>query len=170
MDAIENKVAKSGLITLDLEELKPNWDIIGFDMKNVLWQGLALKEKDFREFVATNDWSTFRSKQVFIHSSVDAIIPTWAYMLLSAALTNNCETVIVGQKEDLELVLWRALINTLNAEDYVDQRVIVKGCSDEAIPETIYFELSSKLIPVVKSLMFGEPCSTVPIFKKNSPK
>lgn len=170
MDTIENKVAKSGLITLDLEELKPNWNIVGFDMKDVLWQGLALKEKDFREFVATNDWSTYRSKHVYIYSSVDAIIPTWAYMLLSAALTNNCETVIIGKKEDLELVLWRALIDTLKAEDYVDQRVIVKGCSDETIPETIYFELSNKLIPLVKSLMFGEPCSTVPIFKKNSPK
>ena len=170
MDTIENKVTKSGLITLDLEELKPNWNIVGFDMKDVLWQGIALKEKDFREFVKTNDWSAFESKSVFIFSSVDAIIPTWAFMLLSASLSQYCETVVVGEKEDLELVLWRKLIDTLQPKDYVDQRVIVKGCSDEAIPETIYFELSTKLIPVVKTLMFGEPCSTVPIYKKNSPK
>ena len=169
MDAIENKVAKSGLITLDLEELKPNWKIVGFDMKDVLWQGLALKEKDFRDFVATNDWSVYRDTQVYIYSSVDAIIPTWAYMLLSSALVNHSQTVIVGQKEDLELVLWRSLIDSLKPSDYADQRVIVKGCSNETIPETIYFELSNKLIPVVKSLMFGEPCSTVPIYKKIAP-
>jgi len=166
MDTIENKVAKSGLITLDLEELKPKWNVVGFDMKAVLWQDLALREKDFRDFVATHDWSTFRTKQVFIYSSVDAIIPTWAYMLLSAALSNNSETVMVGQKVDLELALWRKFLDTINAEDYIDQRVIVKGCSDETIPETIYVELTNKLIPVVKSLMFGEPCSTVPIYKK----
>jgi hypothetical protein len=166
MDTIENKVAKSGLITLDLEELKPKWNVVGFDMKAVLWQGLALREKDFRDFVATHDWSTFRTKQVFIYSSVDAIIPTWAYMLLSAALSNNSETVMVGQKVDLELALWRKFLDTINAEDYIDQRVIVKGCSDETIPETIYVELTNKLIPVVKSLMFGEPCSTVTIYKK----
>tara|TARA_B110000046_G_scaffold46124_1_gene51168 strand:+ start:643 stop:1155 length:513 start_codon:yes stop_codon:yes gene_type:complete len=170
MDDIENKVAKSGLVTLELEELKPNWNIEGFDMKDVLWQGIALKEKDFREFVKTNDWSAFESKSIFIFLSVDAIIPTWAFMLLSASLTEYCETVVVGQKEDLELVLWRKLIDALNLNDYRDQRVIVKGCSDETIPETIYFELSSKLVSVVKSLMFGEPCSTVPIYKKNSPK
>jgi len=166
MDTIENKVAKSGLITLDLEELKPKWNVVGFDMKAVLWQDLALREKDFRDFVATHDWSTFRTKQVFIYSSVDAIIPTWAYMLLSAALSNNSETVMVGQKVDLELALWRKFLDTINAEDYIDQRVIVKGCSDETIPETIYVELTNKLIPVVKSLMFGEPCSTVTIYKK----
>ena len=170
MEEIENKVAKSGLVTLELEELKPNWNIVGFDMKDVLWQGLALKEKDFREFVKTNDWSAFQSKSVFIFSSVDAIIPTWAFMLLSASLSEYCETVVVGKKEDLELVLWRKLIDALDLNDYKDQRVVVKGCSDETIPETIYFELSSKLVTVVKSLMFGEPCSTVPIYKKNSPK
>ena len=107
MEEIENKVAKSGLVTLELEELKPNWNIVGFDMKDVLWQGLALKEKDFRDFVKTNNWSAFESKSVFIFSSVDAIIPTWAFMLLSASLTEYCETVVVGKKEDLELVLWR---------------------------------------------------------------
>lgn len=170
MEEIENKVAKSGLVTLELEELKPNWNIVGFDMKDVLWQGLALKEKDFREFVKTNNWSAFESISVFIFSSVDAIIPTWAFMLLSASLTEYCETVVVGKKEDLELVLWRKLIDALDLNDFKDQRVIVKGCSDETIPETIYFELSSKLVTVVKSLMFGEPCSTVPIYKKNSPK
>mgnify|MGYP000512693530 CR=1 FL=1 len=165
-----NKVAESGLITLNLEEWYPCEEILVFDLKDHLFMGLILKEKDFRDWIKNHNWAQYAGKAVFIHCSTDAIIPTWAYMLLSAALTNNCETVIIGKKEDLELVLWRALIDTLKAEDYVDQRVIVKGCSDETIPETIYFELSNKLIPVVKSLMFGEPCSTVPIFKKNSPK
>lgn len=169
MEPIENKVAKSGLVTLELEALRPQWNIVGFDMKDVLWQEIALREREFRAFVKENDWSFYNGKSVYIFSSVDAIIPTWAFMLLSVALSDHCKLVIVGSQKDLELFLWRTLIASLDLDDYKDQRLVVKGCSDESIPETVYVELSNKLIPVVKSLMFGEPCSTVPLYKKNSP-
>ena len=165
-EAIENKIAKSGLITLDLEELKPQWEIVGFDMAEVLWEGIALKEKDYRVFIDSNDWSRFDGKSVYIYCSEDAIIPTWAYMLLAKALDRHANMAIVGSKTQLEAELWRTVIRSLDLSMYDDQRVILKGCSNEAIPESIYLELTSALLPRVKSLMFGEPCSTVPVYKK----
>lgn len=165
--SIENKVAKSGLITIDLETLcHEKWDIVGFDLAEVLWQGLVLKEKDFRQFVSENDWSKYKEKHVFIHCTADAIIPTWAYMLLAQALMPHAASAVVGSKVELETQLWRNVIYKINGQDFSDQRVVVKGCSHATIAETIYFELSQRLLPHVKSLMFGEPCSTVPIFKK----
>jgi hypothetical protein len=165
-DVIENKVAKSGLITLDLEELMPAWDVVGFDMADVLWQGLALKEKDFRAFVKDNDWSAYAGKQVYIHNSADAIIPTWAYMLLGAALEVHADLIVVGDELQLNLALWQRFVDNFDATQYNDQRVILKGCGSIAIPDTVYIQLSQKLVPQVKTLMFGEPCSTVPVFKK----
>ena len=165
-DIIENKVAKSGLITIDLEELKPAWKIHGFDIEQCLWQGLALKEKDFREFVKTHDWSVFDKSEVYIFCSVDAIVPTWAYMLIATALQPFANRIMFGKEDDLKLTLWRDWVSLLNVTDYADTRVIIKGCSNEKIDESIYVELTTKLTPVVKALMFGEPCSTVPLYKK----
>jgi len=165
-DEIINKVANSGLITLDLEESHPHWEVVGFDMADVLWEGLVLKESAFRAFVKDNDWTSFNGKSVFIHCSTDAIIPTWAYMLLATALEPFASLCIIGSEEDLQLALWRKFIEGLDLSIYTDQRVIVKGCSDTLIPETVYLELSTKLKPVVRTLMFGEPCSTVPIYKR----
>lgn len=165
-DVIENKVAKSGLITLDLEELMPRWEIVGFDMADVLWQGLALKEKDFRAFVKDHDWSAYNGKQVYIHNSADAIIPTWAYMLLGAALDAHADLVVVGPERDLNAALWARFVTAFQASQYADQRVILKGCGSVDIPESVYLQLSQKLVKQVKALMFGEPCSTVPVFKK----
>lgn len=165
-DIIENKIAKSGLINLNLEELKPDWKILGFDIAQALWQGLVLREKDFRAFVAEHDWSQFQNAQVYIHCSEDAIVPTWAYMLLATALQPHAQRIVFGTEKDLKIALWREWIQSLNEEDYRDQRIIIKGCSDEQIDETIYVELTAKLMPLAKSLMFGEPCSTVPLFKK----
>lgn len=165
-EIIENKVAKSGLITLDLEELKPNWRIKGFDIEQALWQGLALKEKDFREFVKTHDWEVYANSEVHIYCSAEAIVPTWAYMLIATALQPIANRVIFGSKEDLKKALWRNWVAAINTEEYEDCRVIIKGCSKEQINESIYVELTAKLTPVVKSLMYGEPCSTVPLYKK----
>ena len=166
MEGIENKVANSGLVTINLEELKPNWKLAGFDMANVLYQGLVLREKDFREFVKTNDWTAFQGKSVFVYCSVDAIVPTWAYMLIATALSGIFESSVFGSKQMLETQLWRKVIQAIDLEIYRDKRIVIKGCSDEAINETIYMELTSLLIPVAKSLMYGEPCSTVPLFKR----
>ncbi|MEQ9188452.1 MAG: DUF2480 family protein [Cryomorphaceae bacterium] len=165
-EAIENKVAKSGLITLDLEEVKPDWNIMDFDLAQTLWEGLALKEKDFRAFVDSYDWESFRGAFVHVHCSGDAIIPTWAYMLVGSHLRSICNYSIVGTRTELEQLLWLQWVKDLDLSSFTDQRVVLKGCSDEAIPESVYLALASRLTSVVKSLMFGEPCSTVPVFKK----
>jgi hypothetical protein len=165
-EIIENKVAKSGLITLDLEEMKPNWRIKGFDIEQALWQGLALKEKDFREFVKAHDWEAYANTEVHIYCSAEAIVPTWAYMLIATALQPIANRVIFGSKDDLKKALWRNWVSAINTVGYEDCRVIIKGCSKEQIDASIYVELTAKLTPVVKSLMYGEPCSTVPLYKK----
>lgn len=164
--AIENKVTSSGIVTIDLGALKPNWELAGFDMADVLFQGLVLREKDFREFIKTNDWTVFQGKAVYVFCSVDAIVPTWAYMLIATALNGICERCIFGSKAALTIELWRSVIKGLTIEEFHDKRVVIKGCSDEAIDETIYMELTSLLVPLAKSIMFGEPCSTVPLFKR----
>lgn len=163
---IENKIANSGLITIDLEELYPKGERVSYDIAQNLWQGLALKEKDFREFIKTNNWGVYQDKFVAIHCSVDAIIPTWAFMLLSTALQPFAKKIIFGSLEELENNLFSEIISNIKTEDYVDARVIIKGCSNLPVPTSAYVELTNKLIPVVKSLMFGEPCSTVPLYKK----
>ncbi len=163
---IVNKVATSGLVTLDLEELKPQWEVVSFDIAPWLWQGLALKEKDFRTSASEFDWSQFEGKSVAVQCSADAIIPLWAWMLISSKLEPHAAHVMVGSEAELSTMLWRAFIQTLQPEDYRDKRVILKGCSKESISESIYAELTFRLQPVVKTLMFGEPCSTVPVFKR----
>lgn len=165
-EVIENKVAKSGLITIDLEEQKPNWPLAELDIAPWLWEGIALKEKDFRAAVSEHDWSQYEGKAVAIHCSADAIIPLWAWMLVSSNLSLHAKKVIVGTIDDLKTTLWRDWINSLDLNTYVDARVILKGCSKESIDESIYAELTARLQPVVKTLMFGEPCSTVPVFKR----
>jgi hypothetical protein len=166
METIENRVANSGLLTIDLEEVKPNWSIQGFDIAQTLFQGLALRENDFRAFVSDFDWSQFEEKSVFIFCSADAIVPKWAYMLIGTQLSGIAERCIFGIESELKTQLWRDWIKDLSLDEYHDKRVVVKGCSKETISESIYTELAMKLTPVVKSLMFGEPCSTVPLFKQ----
>lgn len=167
MDSIENKVAKSGLVTLNLEELKPHWEIVGLDISDVLVEGLMLREKDFRVFIKEHDWSSYQGKNVFVYCSTDAIVPSWAYMLISSSLSEIASNCYFGSKNELEKHLWLEFINNLDYNAFDGQRVIVKGCSDERIDETVYMFLATKLTPIVKSLMFGEPCSTVPIYKKS---
>ena len=166
MDVIVNKVAESLLTTIDLEEYYPKGEIAVFDMKDHLFMGLILKEKDFREALKTLDWEMYRDKNVAITCSADAIIPMWAYMLAAASLQPVAKQVVFGEEKKLLDILFIKNLSKLNGEEYTGKRVVVKGCGDLQIPEAAYVEITNKLRPFVKSIMYGEPCSTVPIYKK----
>lgn len=161
-----NKVAESGLITLDLEEWYPKEEVATFDLKDHLFMGMIVKEKEFRESLKGFDWEQFRNKYVSVICSADAIIPVWAYMLVASYLQPVCLDFVIGDEAELRKQLFLKKLNTIKAEDYVDQRVIVKGCGDLPIGEFAYMEITKLLRPHVKTLMYGEPCSTVPVFKK----
>ena len=165
-EEIVNKVATSGLITLNLEDMRDNGKRVLYDIKQNLFQELILKEKDFRAFVKENDWSVYEGKNVAITCTAEAIVPTWAYMLLMSAISPYANHVVFGDLEDLEQSLFQKTIDSLDPEDYRDQRLVIKGCGDEAVPIFAYTEIVRKLQPVAKSIMYGEPCSTVPVFKK----
>jgi len=164
-EPIINKVATSGIITLDLEELYPQGERVVFDLKPLLWQEIALKEDDLRAFIKTHDWSQYKGKFVSVHCSADAIIPTWAYMLVATSLQPFAAFVTHGDVDQLERAVFTRFVQQLDIEPYRGSRVVVKGCSKLPVPLNAYVELGAKLMPVVKSLMFGEPCSTVPLYK-----
>jgi hypothetical protein len=166
MAEIVNKVKDSGLIQLDMAEFKPSISIMGIDLTEQLWQGLVLREKDFRSWISTHDWSAYDHTAVYIFCSSDAIIPTWAYMLIGSELSKFSVYFLVGSKIDLEKRLIEREIQNLDLSKFKDQRVIVKGCSDIPHPDFASTALVAHIRPVVKSLMYGEPCSTVPIYKK----
>lgn len=161
-----NKVAQSGIITINLEDDFDKHEIVVFDIKDNLFQGLMLREKDFREFVKEHDWEQYRDKNVSIICSADAIVPTWAYMLLVNKLSGIANFSIFGNKEQLITALYMKAFAKINPEDYNDARVVIKGCGDYPVPIAAYTEITRLLTPHVKSLMYGEPCSTVPIYKK----
>lgn len=162
---IINKVASSGIITFDLEEIYPVGERVVFDLKPLLWQEIALKEDDLRAFAKQHDWSQYQGKSVAIHCSADAIVPTWAFMLIAVALQPFAAFVTQGDRDQLERAIFTRFVDQFDVELYRGARVVVKGCSRLPVPLNAYVELSAKLLPVVKSLMFGEPCSTVPLFK-----
>lgn len=162
---IKNKVASSGLVNFDLTDLVPKGRRMGIDLKDFLFQEMILKEKDFREKVAAIETANYQDAYVYVYNSADAIVPLWAYFLITAKLTDVAKKIVFGKKEDLEVVLMHTAVETYNFEELVNKRVLVKGCSDKEIPENAYIELVEKLKPIVKSLMFGEACSNVPIFK-----
>ena len=163
---IKNKVKESGIIQLDLADFKPKNELVGIDLSERLYQGLILKEKDFRLWLKENNWQQYEEKAVFIYCSAEAIIPTWAYMLVISKLMPYTEQVLVGARIDLEKKMIQDNIVAMDLSTMTDQRVIIKGCSDIDSPEFAMSELVRVLQPVVKSIMYGEPCSTVPIFKK----
>ncbi|MFY7829047.1 MAG: DUF2480 family protein [Flectobacillus sp.] len=165
-DPIINKVASSGLVTLDLEDYYHQGERVIYDLKDNLFMGMILKEKDFREFLKNHDWSIYEGKNVAVICSEDAIIPTWAYMLLALKLSPFANAVVYGSLEQLEDKLYFDAIAKINPADYTEARVVVKGCSKVPVPTSAYVEITQKLMPYVKSLMFGEPCSTVPLYKK----
>lgn len=162
---IRNKVAESGLINFDLTDLLPKGPRKGIDLKDFLFMEMILKEKDFREKVAAIDVEDYRDAYVYIYNSADAIVPLWAYFLITAKLTEVTKKIVFGSREDLEVILMHNAIQTYDFDGMTGKRVLVKGCSDKAIPENAYIELVEQLQPIVKSLMFGEACSNVPILK-----
>ncbi|REC47012.1 DUF2480 family protein [Chryseobacterium pennipullorum] len=162
---IRNKVAESGLINFDLSTLLPKGVRKGIDLKDFLFQEMILKEKDFREKVEAINVDDYRDAYIYIYNSVDTIIPLWAYFVLTAKLTDVAKKIVFGNREDLEVILMHNAIQTYDFEEMRGKRVLVKGCSDKEIPENAYIELVEQLKPLVKSLMFGEACSNVPIVK-----
>lgn len=168
MDEIVNRVAASGIITIDLGEFYPEGVRKHIDLKEQLFQGLVLREKDFREFVSTHDWSRYTDAHVGVHCSADAIVPTWAYMLVASALSGIATSVHFADASSLEALLWAASLDRIKGEEYRDARVVIKGCGDRPVSEEAFMLLSHKLKPFVRSLMYGEPCSTVPVYKRKS--
>ncbi|MDQ0067965.1 DUF2480 family protein [Chryseobacterium lathyri] len=162
---IRNKVAESGLVNFDLSTLVPKGIRKGIDLKDFLFQELILKEKDFREKVDAINTEEYEDAYIYIYNSVDTIVPLWAYFVLTAKLTDVAKKIVFGDREDLEVILMHNAIQTYDFEDMRGKRVLVKGCSDKEIPENAYIELVEQLKPLVKSLMFGEACSNVPIVK-----
>ena len=166
MEEIENKVAQSGLITINPEEFYPKGERALFDISDYLFEGLLLKEKDFRAKVAEIDWAQYQDKYVALHCSTDAIVPTWAYMLLTVKLEQYSKKIVMGNLDVLETVLFNEALSEINIEQYRDERIVIKGCSAVPVPESAYVELTRLLRPVAKSIMYGEACSAVPLYKK----
>lgn len=163
---IVNRVAKSGLITIKLSEYHRPEERVVYDVKYNLFQGLILREKEFREFVSGHDFSVYKDKYVAITCSADAIVPLWAYMLLASNMQPFAKRVVFGDAEELENSIWQDILNGMDLTPYRDQRIIIKGCTEVKIPVSAYVELTARLRPLAKSIMFGEPCSTVPVYKK----
>ncbi|HTM91417.1 MAG TPA: DUF2480 family protein [Flavisolibacter sp.] len=165
-DTIVNKVANSGLTTIDLENYLPQGEVVTFDLKDHLFMGLILKEKDFREALKNLDWSVYQDKYVAITCTADAIIPAWAYMLVVTYLQNIAKDVYAGTSTEMQKHLLLKNIAAIDVNEFADQRIVIKGCGDATIESFAYAEVTKVLLPVVKSIMYGEPCSTVPVFKK----
>jgi hypothetical protein len=165
-DIIINKVAQSALTTLDLEKFYPEEELVVFDLKNHLFMELILKEKEYREALKNVDWSIYQNKIVAITCSTDAIIPLWAYMLAVSYIQPFARNIFFGTEKEVRNILFLKNLEQINPKEFEGKRVVVKGCGDKKIPETAYVEITKILRPVVKSIMYGEPCSTVPIFKQ----
>lgn len=166
MEKIINKVAESGLIEINLEDYYPQGERVQIDVKENLFQGLVLKEKDFREFVKNEEWKKYQDKFVAITCSADAIVPTWAYMLIATSLQPFAKKFAFGDLKTLETILFNEALVKINPEEFRDKKLVIKGCGNLPVPESAYVEVTRILTPIAKSIMFGEPCSTVPVYKK----
>jgi len=166
MDKIINKVANSSLQNIDLEDFYPKGERVLFDIKDWLYQEIILKEKDFREKANLYNWSLLKDKYVAFYCSVDAIIPSWAYLLLTSKASFYTKKCVVGNLNLLETVLYVEIISNFDVRQFKEKPVIIKGCANKPIPATAYTLLIQKLLPVAKNIMYGEACSTVPIYKK----
>lgn len=167
-EEIVNKVAQSSLETIDLEKFFPEGDSIVFDLKDYLFMELILREKDYRESLKKNDWSVYINKNVCITCSADAIIPLWAYMLAVSYLQPVAKDVIVGNESFMQEVLFLKNLKKIDIKDFDGKRVVIKGCGEKEIPASVYAEVTKLLMPVAQSIMYGEPCSTVPVYKKRN--
>ena len=165
-EEIINRVANSKLITLDLEDFYPQGNRILFDIKDWLLEGLVLREKEFRNYVAQHDWAQYQNSYMALTCSTDAIVPAWAYMLLTTHLNPYAKKVVVGNLETLETSIYQDIITNLDVSEFDGKPIIIKGCSNKPVPKNAYLLLTSKLIPVAKSIMYGEACSSVPLYKR----
>ena len=165
-DAIVNKVADSGLISLDLENYYPKGEVVVFDMKDHLFMGMILKEKDFREALKNIDWDIYKNKYVAVTCTADAVIPVWAYMLVASNLSSIAKDFIMGDEKELHRTLFLKNLSAINTREFADKKIVIKGCGETPIGEFAYTEITKLLRPVAKSIMYGEPCSTVPVYKK----
>ena len=165
-DSIVNKVAQSALLTLDLAKFYPEGETVVFDLKHYLFMELILKEKDYREALKNVDWNIYQDKNIAITCSTDAIIPLWAYMLATTYLDPFAKEIVFGNEEQLFNILFLKNLWKLDPKEFEGKRVVVKGCGDKKIPEIAFVEVTKILRPVAKSIMYGEPCSTVPIYKQ----
>ena len=165
-DGIINRVSSSALVTFDLEKFYTPGERVLLDIKEQLYEGLILREKDFRQFIRENDWTKYSDKFVAITCSADAIVPTWAFMLLGIALEPHARRFIFGTMEELEIRLFLEALDKVNWSDFNKAKVVVKGCSSIAVPTALYVEVIARIKPFAASIMFGEPCSTVPLFKR----
>lgn len=160
-----NKVAQSGLITINLADYIDRTERVVYDIKDNLFQGLILREKDFREFVKQHDWEAYSNKYVAVVCSADAIVPTWAYMLLAVKLEPQAKGLYFGSLEEFNKQIFSERLSQIDFEAFKGERVVVKGCSEPEVPVSAYVQLTARLRPFVKSIMYGEPCSTVPLYK-----
>lgn len=165
-EAIINKVAQSSLVTLDLEKFYPEEELVTFDLKDYLFMEMILKEKEYREALKNIDWNIYQNKIVALTCSADAIIPLWAYMLAVTYLQPFAQDVIFGNQQEVLNILFLNKIEKIDANEFRDKRVLIKGCGEKTIPETAFVAITKALLPVAKSIMYGEACSTVPVFKR----
>lgn len=165
-DEILNKVAQSKLITFNLEDYYPKGERMVLDIKDWLYEGFILKEKEFRAFVDAHDWSQYKDAYVAMHCSTDAIIPGWAYLLLSVKLSGIAKKAVQGSLVDLETSIYQSVIENIDISEYQDKLIIIKGCSKKPVPANAYLFLAERLKPVAKSIMYGEACSSVPLYKR----
>ena len=165
-DTLVNRVAASGLITLKLEEHWPTAPLAEFDLKDYLFMELILKEKDFRAAIKAHDWEQYAGRALLVFCSADAIIPNWAYMLVAAAAVPFAIDVYQGTEEEYLRQHFRSAIDGFDVEAYAGKRLVIKGCGDRNVPASAYLDVTRRLQPVAKSIMFGEPCSTVPVYKQ----
>lgn len=166
MSEIINKVAESGLITLDLADWVRSEQTAELDLAPFLYEGLILREKDFRAKLAETDWSAFAGKWVAVYCSTDAIVQKWAWMLVAKALVPFTEHIVYCSPDELPQHILAEKIATVDASEYADKRIVIKGCGEKYVTERAYLDITKRLLPVVKTLMYGEPCSTVPVYKK----
>ncbi len=165
-DEIINRVANSKLVTIDLEDYYPKGERVLFDIKDWLLEGLVLREKDFRQHASEHNWQQYENSYVALTCSTDAIVPAWAYMLLSTYLEPYAAKIVIGDLTTLETSIYQHIIHQLDVSEFQDKPIIIKGCSNKPIPDNAYIQLTTKLKPIAKSIMYGEACSSVPLYKK----
>lgn len=166
MEPLVNRVANSGLITINLEHYYPAEPMQIFDLKDFLFQGLILREKDFRAALKEHDWKQYAGNILLVECSSDAIIPVWAYMLIATYAAPVVKEIFMGSQQDFLKFHFKSVVNSLNLDDYQAKRIVIKGCSDKPVPPDAYLEITKLLQPIAQSIMYGEPCSTVPVFKR----